>query len=84
VDVVSGRAEETRQLQHARREDHRRGEQEGEAGGVLVGEPPPEPPDHGDAGAADAREEGEDLQGADQQAVLVGEGGDADIRGVGL
>ena len=56
-----------------------RREQEREAGGILVVEPAPQPADHRDARAADAREQREDLQQADGEAVAVGDAGDAQV-----
>jgi two-component system, OmpR family, sensor kinase len=83
VDVVARRARQGGELQHARGEDHRGGEQEREAGGVLVAEAAPETAHHRHAGAADAREQREDLRAADDQAVAPAQARDTQVGGVG-
>jgi sulfatase maturation enzyme AslB (radical SAM superfamily) len=61
VDVVSGRSGQRRELQHPGGEDHRRGQQEAEACGILVAEAAPERADHRDTRAADAGQQRGDL-----------------------
>ena len=68
VDVVAGVAEQARELQHAGGEDHRRGEQEREAGRVLVVESPRQrPPTIVTPERLMPGEQREDLQQADDR-----------------
>ena len=67
VDAGAERAGQVGQLEHAGGQDHRRGQQEGEPGRVLVGQPADQAADHRDPGPADARQQREDLGRADEQ-----------------
>src|ERR1700743_3769755 len=69
ADAVAGRAEEFGQLQHPGGADHRRRQQEGVAGGVLVGEPGEEAAAPRHAGARDPRDQGQRLGGADAECL---------------
>ena len=67
ADAVAEGAEQVGELVDAGGEDDRRGQQEREAGGVLVVEAAGEAADHGDAGAADPGEQRGDLGDADRR-----------------
>ena len=58
-------------LEHAGGQDDRRRQQEREPGRVLPGQAAEHARDHGDAVAADASQQGEDLRGADDQGLEV-------------
>src|SRR5262245_53551955 len=80
VDVIPGGTGEGRELEHAGGQDDRRREQEGESGGVLVGQATGQPADHGGAGAADTREQRRNLPQPDVHPVAVAEAGQAVVR----
>ena len=70
-------------MENAGRQDHRRREQEREPGRVLAGQPAEHAGHHRDAVAADAREQSENLRGADQQGFEVVPLGQALVRFAG-
>ena len=74
------RAGEVADLEHARREDDRRREQEREAGRVLVGELREQARADRGAGAADPGQQREDLRGADQHGREQRERRDPGVR----
>src|SRR5580692_4703159 len=75
ADAVAERPGQIGDLECAGGEDDGGGEQEREPGGVLVGQAAGQASDHGDPGAADTGEQGEDLRGADEHGLGVAEAG---------
>ena len=62
-------SEELRQLENRGGADDRRGEQEGETGGVLVGEPDEEAAAHRRTGAGEPRDQRQGLRRADPEGL---------------